>query len=82
MFFLFSLRSFYLNNDSSKLSSLKNLTIHLSITVLYFNLTSKYSSVSLKLLITDIKENIFTSFKTYFSSLFKQKISFFYLHQL
>jgi len=71
MFSLSFLRSFYLNNDSNKLSSLKNSAAHLSVTVFYFNLTSKYSSVSLKLSVTDAKESIFISFKTYFSSLLK-----------
>jgi len=71
MFSLSSLRSFHLNNNSSKLLSFKNSATHLFITAFYFNLTSKYSSVSLKLFIADIKESIFTSFKTYFSLLLK-----------
>jgi len=82
MLFLFSLRSFYLNNDSSKLSLLKNSAIHLSVTALYLNLTSKYSSVSLKLFIIDAKKSIFINFKIYFSLLLKQEASFFHLYQL
>jgi len=71
MFFLFSSRSFHLNNNSSKLSLFKNSAAYLSVTALYFNLTSKYSSVSLKLSVANAKKSIFINFKTYFSLLLK-----------
>ncbi len=71
MFSLSFLRSFHLNNDSNKLSLLKNSAAHLSITVLYLNLTSKYSSVSLKLFVTNAKKSILMNSETYFSSLLK-----------